>query len=100
MNDAKIENVEAMIEFTRDYGVYSQGSGSSPSLENVKKADGRPQAPVYKFKEQKRTPGVCLPWEQKRKEFAPVVEREELARNIWESVDGLGYGFLWVNLTW
>jgi uroporphyrinogen-III decarboxylase len=30
MNDAKVENVKAMVDFTLDYGVYSQGaSGSS-----------------------------------------------------------------------
>ena len=100
MNDAKVENVEAMIEFTRDYGVYSQGSGSSPSLEELKSTPDRPEVPVYRFKEQKRAPGVCIPWEQKKTEFEPIVEREELAREVWESVDSLGYGFLWVNLTW
>jgi hypothetical protein len=100
MNDAKIENVEAMIEFTREYGVYSQGGDSSPSIEEIKNTHDRPEAPFYRFKAQKRDPGVCLPWEKKKKEFAPILEREELARNVWESVDGLGYGFLWVNLTW
>lgn len=100
MNDAKIENVEAMIDFTREYGVYSQDISSGANLDEIKGARQEIQVPDFNYKGQKRAQGVCVPWEQKRMELPPIVEREELAKNTWELVDSLGYGFLWVNLTW
>ena len=100
MNDAKIENVEAMIDYTRDYGVYSQSSSSSIDLDVIKGERGKKEAPEFKFKEQQRPQGVCIPWDQKREELPPIVGKEQLTRESWELVDSLGYGFLWVNLTW
>jgi len=100
MNDAKIENVEAMIDFTREYGVYSQGSSTGANLDEIKPARQKIQVPEFNNKKQKRGQGVCVPWEQKRLELPQIVEKEELAKNTWELVDSLGYGFLWVNLTW
>ncbi len=46
-------------------------------------------------KETKRAPGVCVPWEEKRKEFAEIRGDEELVKRVWEDVDGLGYMYIW-----
>lgn len=100
MNDARIENVEAMIEFTLDYGVYSQSSLSTTSLPDVKNIARPPSKASFPANVQKRKPGVCIPWEQKRSELPNIAEREELARQTWEAVDRMGYGFCWVSLTW
>jgi hypothetical protein len=101
MNDAQVDNIKAMIDFTLDYGVYNQAGSSASNLEEIKK---RPQAevktPQFSSKEQYRKPGVCVPWEVKRAELPRIMEHEELTQKVWEEVDSLGYGFLWVNLTW
>jgi hypothetical protein len=52
------------------------------------------------FKAQARQPGACVPWEQKKLELPAIVGDETLARRTWEMVDGLDFGFCWVNLTW
>jgi hypothetical protein len=100
MNDAQIENVRAMIEFTRDYGVYSQAGSTNKSMEEIKKVPRQISTTGIRFRDQKRRPGVCIPWEEKRNELPVIMEREELTKKTWEDVDSLGYGFCWVNLTW
>ena len=100
MNDARVENVKAMIEFTQNYGVYSQSNGLALTLDEIKQIPRTTLPTKIQYREQKRRPGVCIPWEEKRNELSPIVEREELAQKAWEDVDSLGYGFCWVNLTW
>ncbi|MCP4167204.1 MAG: hypothetical protein GY759_15140 [Chloroflexi bacterium] len=99
MDDAKIENVEAMIDFTLDYGVYSQSGPTFADLDEIKQVD-RPEPKGIPIPEQKRDPGVVVPWEEKKADLPPIQGDEQIARDTWELVDGLGYGFLWVNLTW
>ena len=99
LNDAKIENVEAMINFTLDYGVYSRSGDTVRDLSTVTGFD-RPKSKGLTYKKQKRKPGVCVPWTEKKKELPEIAEREELARRTWENVDKLGYGFCWTNLLW
>ncbi len=93
--DAKIENIQAMTEFTREYGVYSQ-SGSGPA----KKAPKQGSRPSITWPEQKRMPGICIPWEQKREEFPVIKGDEQLVRSVWESTDSWGYAFIWNSFTW
>jgi hypothetical protein len=45
--------------------------------------------------EPKVEPGVCIPWEQKRKELAKISGDEELIRKVWEDIDALGYLYIW-----
>jgi Uroporphyrinogen decarboxylase (URO-D) len=100
MNDAQVENIEAMISFTLDYGVYNGSRTTTSSLEEIKGGSRPAPSTGLHYKEQNRRPGVCIPWEQKREELPRIVEREELTQKVWEEVDSLGYGFCWVNLTW
>jgi len=46
-------------------------------------------------KEQKIKPGICIPWEEKRKEFEKITGDEQLIRRIWEDIDSLGYVYIW-----
>ncbi len=43
----------------------------------------------------KRPPGVCIPWEEKRKELPKIASDEELIKRVWQDVDGLGYMYIW-----
>lgn len=40
-------------------------------------------------------PGVCIDWEQKRKELGDIVGDEELIRRVWQDIDGLAYIYIW-----
>lgn len=42
-----------------------------------------------------RKPGVCIPWEEKLKEIPEIPGDPQLARKIWEDVDGLAYTYIW-----
>ena len=42
-----------------------------------------------------RSPGVCVPWEEKLKEFPQVTGDKELVKRVWEDVDALGYMYIW-----
>ena len=99
MDDAKVENVRAMIDFTLDYGTYSQSETPAPELERMKKVQ-RPAPKGIRAPQQKRPLGVCVPWSQMKVDLPPITGREELARGVWEKVDRLGYSFCWTNLTW
>jgi hypothetical protein len=39
--------------------------------------------------------GVCIPWDEKRKEFPEILGDESLAERIWEEIDALGNTFIW-----
>ena len=41
------------------------------------------------------SPGVCVPWEEKAKEFPQITGDEQLVRRVWEDVDGLAYMYAW-----
>ncbi len=99
MNDAKIENVRAMIEFTREYGVYDSDV-STKSLDELTNVPRPEPSMRLSGVDQKRPPGVVFPWSEKRKELPDYIEDEELTRQVWEQVDGMGWGFCWVSLTW
>jgi len=100
LDDARVENVKAMIDFTLDYGTYSQaGTALASNLEDIKEVV-RPEPKGMPILQQKRKPGVCVPWDEKKADLPEIQGDERLAQSVWEKVDGLGYAFLWVNLTW
>jgi hypothetical protein len=98
-NDAKVENVQAMIEFTRQYGVYDSGV-STKSIDEIVDVPRPEPTDQLAGSDQTRPPGVVFPWDQKRKELPDYIEDEDLTSQVWQEVDGMGYGFCWVNLTW
>jgi hypothetical protein len=42
-----------------------------------------------------RKPGVCIPWEEKKKELPEITGDEAIVKKTWEDVDGLGYMYVW-----
>ena len=45
--------------------------------------------------EQKRPPGVCIPWEEKLRELPEISGDTELVKKVWEDIDALGYMYIW-----
>jgi hypothetical protein len=99
-NDARVENIRAMTEFTREYGVYPSGS-SRRSSELTRRdlrgqTDGRDQnqgttgrsGPPIK-------PGVCIPWEEKLKELPAISGSKDIIQKVWEDIDALGNMYIW-----
>ena len=95
-NDAKVENVRAMTDFTREYGVYS--SGTLPALPAVQTPDpalsGDPRLHPDPDRSV-RAPGVCLPWRDKQQQIGEISGDEPLCRRVWENIDSLAYAYVW-----
>ncbi len=53
---------------------------------------------MAKQEETTMKPGVCLPWEEKRKEFPEIMGDEKIVRKVWEDVDTLAYLYIWAVL--
>jgi len=89
-NDTNPENLRAMTDFTREYGVYSSPAyrSEAPSSLPASRAFAEPSNP-------RAVPGVCLPWEEKLRELPPISGDPEIARRIWQSIDGLGNMYVW-----
>ena len=48
---------------------------------------------------QKRlSPGVCVAWEEKRKEYAKILGDEKIVQKVWEQTDVLAYLYIWACL--
>ena len=90
-NDTNPENLRAMTEFTREYGVYSGAASQAPAAPAPRPAGAIfPPAPNPRAK-----PGVCIPWEEKLKELSRVSGDPDLAKRIWEGTDTLGNVYIW-----
>ncbi len=97
-DDTKIENMKALTDFTREYGVYSQGISVPPDPLQVSPASGAKFPPGYGMAGRavpRVRGGVCLPWEEKVRGLPPITGDKDLMRRIWEEVDGLGNMFIW-----
>lgn len=88
--DTSIENLRVLTEFTREYGVYSQGRSRESNTSYRANRRGRTDETDIHPR-----PGVCIPWAQKAREIGEIPGDEDLARRIWEEVDALGYTFIW-----
>jgi len=40
-------------------------------------------------------PGVCFPWEEKRKEYPVITGDPAILQKAWEEIDNLAYLYLW-----
>ena len=95
-NDAKVENIRAMTDFTREYGVYSQGR--SEELPVYRASNGRPagNARLHPATDQvRRAPGVCQPWREKRATMPAAIDNEPLCQRVWEDIDALANMYVW-----
>jgi len=93
-NDASVENLRAMTDFTREHGVYSSGSVSEvPELDNSNAEPGGLDNPEWA--KSRVEPGVCTPWEKKRAGLPEISGDEALLKAIWQNVDGLANMYIW-----
>ena len=94
-NDSRVENVRAMTEITREYGVYSDGH-SSPEPPHAKSdyaAEHRGQ--ISAPGPQARPPGSVVPWDRKRAELGELTGDLNLLQNVWNGVDRLANTYIW-----
>jgi uroporphyrinogen-III decarboxylase len=90
-NDASIENLKAMTDATREYGVYRSPSSPTPAIEIPSSTPGLPQW----ITGAKPTPGVCFPFEEKLSELPPISGDIDIVRNIWNEQEALAYMYIW-----
>jgi hypothetical protein len=90
-NDTDPENLRVMTDFTREHGTYSSAAYQAsppPKVRTTPAGQPPPQA-------RRVPPGVCVPWQDKARELPPISGDVDLARRIWESIDGLGNMYIW-----
>jgi len=89
-NAATVENMRAMTDAAREYGVYSSSSAPPPGGQAQPSGIDNPD-----WARSSVAPGVCTPWDQKKTELPPITGDEELVKTIWENVDALGNMYIW-----
>ena len=95
-NDARVENIRALTEAGREYGVYSQGHAVAPeprALSGVA-LEGAPLLPGIDAVGA-RPPGTCLPWDFVRDSRPPVRGDEAVCRRVWDSIDAMSNLYIW-----
>jgi hypothetical protein len=90
-NDARVENIKAMTDAAREFGVYSSGNSSAAT---------KPQAAAEKTprvmpSRDGKLPGVCVPWHEKRRQIPAIPGDEAVVRQVWEHIDGLANMYVW-----
>lgn len=98
-DDTSVENLRALTEATREYGVYSSSSYKASTIppsevpasvaarKRLTGMAGRPKPAIR--------PGVCLPWETKAKELPEITGNKKLVKKIWEDIDAFGNMYIW-----
>jgi hypothetical protein len=81
-----------MTEFTRNYGLYPLGQTRDPKQQSHSREEVDETGPMLRSKVK---PGICIPWEEKRKELLRILGDENLLKKIWEEVESFGYLFIW-----
>ncbi|HNQ21766.1 MAG TPA: uroporphyrinogen decarboxylase family protein [Phycisphaerae bacterium] len=92
-NDARVENIRALTDFTREYGVYSTGHAGDPG--DGPRAERGETPATARAPRGRRDPGVCVPWAEKAGDLPPLSGDPDLVRRIWEDIDDLGHTFIW-----
>ncbi len=94
-NDTSVENMRAMTEAVREFGVYSQGSSAEiPPRAAAPAASGNGR--LHPGADQvRRAPGVCVPWQQQKQSMPPIQGDEPLCRRVWEGIDGMANMFVY-----
>jgi uroporphyrinogen-III decarboxylase len=96
-NDTDPENLRALTETTREYGIYS-GSAYATDGPLLVPADGsrvESLPGIAPLPSPRIKPGACMPWAEKAKELPEITGDRELVQRVWENVDSLGNVFIW-----
>lgn len=96
-NDAKVENVKAMTEITREYGDYggSSWTGIDEILSRTSEYYEGEELEKPQWLKVGTHPGVCIPWQDKRSEIQEIKGEELIVERIWNEVEAHGYNFIW-----
>jgi hypothetical protein len=98
-NDTGAENLNAMMNAAREYGIYSDGHSGVTSAAAEVSLDSRNgmrgNYGLTRLPEPTTKPNVCVPWETKKSERPEITGDEELIRAVWEQTDALGNMFIW-----
>lgn len=98
-NDTSVENLRAMTEAAREYGIYSGvATRAADPAETVAPAANAAFAGDYGLvglPELRVPAGACIPWSEKRKEIPIISGDADLAQCIWEEIDAMANSFIW-----
>ena len=92
-NDAKVENIQAMTDITRECGVYSSGESVAPAAPPDPVADNPHATKMQAWS--KTTTGVCTPWVMEKDRLPGIQGDEAILRRIWEDQEGWSNMFIW-----
>ena len=90
-NDAKVENVKAMTDFTREYGIYSTSGAREfepPAAASVT------SFPFRQTRNQTR-PAWSLPGKRNSPQLPSITGDPDLVQRVWEEIDGLANMYIW-----
>jgi hypothetical protein len=93
-DDTSIENMRALTDFTREYGIYSS-STSSPCSPPLRPCDGNEVTELQSVTPIHGGPGTVRPWSDKRNELPVNIENEPLLERIWTQTDAHAYMFVY-----
>ena len=94
-NDAKVENVKAMVEATREFGVYD--SPDEPLDELVVRPTNGFKPNGALLPATGRPAGTCVSWDEHLSDLncKTVLGNPELAERVWNMVDANGVTYIW-----
>ena len=93
-DDTSVENLQALTDFTRDYGNYSAAAdGAIPPARRP--CDGREAHHAPPIPSLRVPPGTVRPWADQRAELPAGIENEPLLERIWQQTDAQAYLFVY-----
>jgi len=97
-NDARTENLLAMTQAAREFGVYSEHQAPTdmaPCLVPASMEERQHLTGMTGHTASGPRPGVCFPWEKKMVELPEITGDKDLLKRVWENVDALGNSYIW-----
>jgi hypothetical protein len=94
-NDATPENLRALTEATREYGLYRSASRATGLRAAAPApADGPRRLPSWAASGRIR-PGICLPFEEKLRGLPPPCGDGALFERVWNDLEQFAYLYIW-----
>lgn len=99
-NDTRAENLRAMTEVCRRYGIYADydpaGLTDLPPAELATSIASRRAVRGLEGRQPPAVPaGLCVPWDDKLRELPPVTGDTVMLKRIWDEVEGLASTYIW-----
>ena len=103
-NDTKPENMRAMVEATREFGVYDSSDEPLADLcvrpfENGRGVSPKRPPAVSEKPHHPRPAGSCVPWDGHLRDLglsrSAITGNPELAERVWNAVDSNAASYIW-----